>query len=123
MLRYHSGMSLQADNRKVLSPTNVTVQSTLPSGNPREGKTVRRIEILVERTVCSVEIHGSAQLRAGRYCPICGQEVPAAKQTGNEEVLSERAAKESGEGDVNNTMGSSTNSSSTNKGSDQGELL
>ncbi len=33
---------------------------------------IRRLEITVERRVCSIEIHGPAQLQHGTCCPVCG---------------------------------------------------
>ena len=35
-------------------------------------QTVRRVEITVERRVCSIEVHGTLQLRQGQHCPVCG---------------------------------------------------
>jgi hypothetical protein len=42
---------------------------------PEAGTThvVRRVEVTVERQMCSVEVHGDGQLPYGSPCPWCGQ--------------------------------------------------
>ena len=112
-------MSLEADKRLGLSPTNVPVQNRLPESNSEPGKVVRRTEILIERKICSVEIHGSVQLKPGEFCPVCGQKVALVAELAlNEKTLSASAAKRPGESDGNSAM-----NSSTNKGSDGGKPL
>lgn len=112
-------MSLEADKRLGLSPTNVPAQNSLPESNSEPGKVVRRTEILIERKICSVEIHGSVQLKPGESCPVCGQEVPVVAEPAlNEKTLSAWAAKQSGERDGNSTL-----SIATNKARDKGEPL
>jgi hypothetical protein len=45
--------------------------------NSEPANVVRRTRVVVERRICSVEIHGGVQLQHGQACPLCGQTLPA----------------------------------------------
>lgn len=36
----------------------------------------RRVEVTVERQVCTFEVHGNFMLQPGASCPVCGQILP-----------------------------------------------
>jgi hypothetical protein len=54
-------------------PRNVSVPEANAKDIPGTARTVRRVEITVERQVCSVEVHGAVTLQYGSPCPVCGQ--------------------------------------------------
>jgi len=45
----------------------------------KDGEVVRRVEIMVERRVCSVEVHNNIPLPPGIRCPVCGSLTAAAE--------------------------------------------
>lgn len=55
------------------SPRNVAA----PAANEKQAagttQVVRRVEVTVERQVCSLEVHGVVNLQYGQPCPVCGQ--------------------------------------------------
>jgi hypothetical protein len=55
------------------SPRNVAA----PAANEKQAagttQVVRRVEVTVERQVCSLEVHGVVNLQYGQACPVCGQ--------------------------------------------------
>jgi hypothetical protein len=50
----------------------VSPQKELSKGEISSGVTIRRTEIVVERSVCTIDLHGSISLHAGDRCPVCG---------------------------------------------------
>jgi hypothetical protein len=52
---------------------NVSAQKEFSNDEISSGVTVRRTEIVVERTLCTVDLHGSISLHPGDRCPICGR--------------------------------------------------
>ncbi len=71
-----------------LIPRNVPAAGANPAEKANGYGGVRRIEVTVEREICSIEVHG-AVLIAGR-CPACGQSlskpaVEAALEAGEQE--------------------------------------
>jgi hypothetical protein len=63
------------DRRPMEPPPNETVKDA-----PEAGEVIRRVEVVVERRVCSVEVHAPITLPPGVRCPVCGS-LPSAEGT------------------------------------------
>jgi hypothetical protein len=66
-------------------PQNVPAFTANEENISGSTRVVRRIEITVERRVCSIEIHGVAQVAPGLCCPVCG----VTFTTGSQAILNE----------------------------------
>jgi len=71
------------------TPRNVPAPEPNAKDNPGTTRTVRRVEVTVERQVCSVEVHGTVPLRYGAPCPVCGHILTAPELPGGAEEQEE----------------------------------
>ena len=65
-------------------PPKLPDRKALPKGKPADDSVVRRTEILVEKTLCSMDVLGTFQLKPGERCPVCGQDFHPAGGGGKE---------------------------------------
>jgi hypothetical protein len=63
-------------------PSNVSGRKAPLEAKDTSPAMIRRTEIVVERTICSVDLHGSVSLHPGDRCPVCGTVLQPAEAEG-----------------------------------------